>query len=85
MVFFGLELFRLRSFDGKPGLWQLYLNLRSSSQLVSYFFPIIFAIPLFGNYLAREWLWYFSPSLSYVGQGLSLSHSLELHWNFYIS
>jgi hypothetical protein len=29
----------------------------------------VFAIPLFGVYLAREWLWYFTPSLSYVGQG----------------
>lgn len=30
---------------------------------------MVFNIPLFGVYLAREWLWYFSPSLSYVGQG----------------
>lgn len=36
---------------------------------LAYFFPVLFSIPLFGNYLAREWLWYFTPSLSYVGQG----------------
>ena len=38
-------------------------------QLSAYFCPVIFTIPLFGNYLARNWLWYFTPSLSYVGQG----------------
>lgn len=31
---------------------------------------MIFAIPLFGSYLAKEWLWFFTPSLSYVGQGI---------------
>lgn len=44
----------------------------TSVKLASYFFPALFAIPLFGTYLAEEWLWYFSPSLSYVGQGKSL-------------
>ncbi|EIW84353.1 OPT oligopeptide transporter [Coniophora puteana RWD-64-598 SS2] len=38
--------------------------------LLAYFFPVIFAIPIFGTYLAREWLWTFTPSLSYVGQGM---------------
>jgi hypothetical protein len=47
-------------------------------KLLAYFFPVMFAIPLFGNYLAREWLWYFTPSLSYVGQGSPvLFHSLS--------
>lgn len=38
-------------------------------QLAAYFFPVVFSIPLFGNYLASEWLWTFTPSLSYIGQG----------------
>ena len=38
-------------------------------QLVSYFFPVVFAIPIFGTYVAQHWLWTFTPSLSYVGQG----------------
>lgn len=38
-------------------------------QLFSYFFPFIYAIPIFGVHMARDWLWVFSPSLSYVGQG----------------
>jgi hypothetical protein len=37
--------------------------------LAAYFFPVLFAIPLFGQHLAKEWLWTFTPSLSYVGQG----------------
>jgi hypothetical protein len=37
--------------------------------LFAYFFPAIFSIPLFGTYLARQWLWTFTPSLAYVGQG----------------
>lgn len=37
--------------------------------LAAYFFPVIFAIPLFGARLAQDWMWVFSPSLSYVGQG----------------
>jgi hypothetical protein len=38
--------------------------------LCAYFFPVLFAIPLFGQHLAKEWLWTFTPSLSYVGQGI---------------
>jgi hypothetical protein len=41
-----------------------------TGQISAYFFPVLFAIPLFGNYLAREWAWSFTPSLSYVGQGI---------------
>lgn len=37
---------------------------------MAHFFPVIFALPLFGGYLARHWLWTFTPSLSYVGQGV---------------
>ncbi|KAL4260909.1 oligopeptide OPT transporter family protein [Pleurotus pulmonarius] len=49
--------------------------------LSAYFFPIIFAIPLFGNYLAREWLWTFTPSLSYVGQGIIMGFPTTLSMN----
>lgn len=42
---------------------------RISLQFVAYFFPVIFAIPVLGDHIARKWLWFFSPSLSYVGQG----------------
>ncbi|KAJ7126931.1 oligopeptide transporter [Mycena epipterygia] len=56
--------------------------------LIAYFFPAIFSIPLFGTYLARQWLWTFTPSLAYVGQGiimgfpttLSMSLGMVLGW-----
>ncbi|RDB26268.1 hypothetical protein Hypma_006613 [Hypsizygus marmoreus] len=49
--------------------------------LFAYFFPVTFSIPLFGNYLAREWLWYFTPSLSYVGQGIIMGLPTTLSMN----
>ncbi|PVF95675.1 OPT superfamily oligopeptide transporter [Serendipita vermifera] len=49
--------------------------------VLSHFFPVIFAIPLFGVYLAREWLWYFTPSLSYVGQGVIMGFSTTVSMN----
>ncbi|KAJ3757415.1 OPT oligopeptide transporter protein-domain-containing protein [Lentinula raphanica] len=49
--------------------------------LAAYFFPVIFAIPLFGTYLAREWAWYFTPSLSYVGQGIIMGFPTTLSMN----
>lgn len=44
---------------------------RKRIQLLAYFFPALFSIPVFGQYLAREWLWTFTPSLSYIGQGVN--------------
>ncbi|KAI9491800.1 OPT oligopeptide transporter protein-domain-containing protein [Zychaea mexicana] len=50
-------------------------SLSSAYTLLSYFFPIIYALPLF-NWLSfnlidfAKWEWYFAPSLSYVGQGI---------------
>ncbi|KAF9003994.1 oligonucleotide transporter [Cyathus striatus] len=49
--------------------------------LASYFFPVIFAVPLFGQYLAKEWLWYFTPSLSYIGQGVIMGFPTTLSMN----
>lgn len=42
---------------------------------------MLFAIPLFGTHLAREWLWSFSPSLSYVGQGIIMGFPIALSMN----
>ncbi|KAF8806996.1 OPT superfamily oligopeptide transporter [Phlegmacium glaucopus] len=49
--------------------------------LSAYFFPVLFAIPVFGNYLAQNWLWYFTPSLSYVGQGIIMGFPTTLSMN----
>lgn len=47
--------------------------LLSRPQLLSFAFPVVYAIPLFdifGPHLAHDWLWWFSPSFSYIGQGI---------------
>ncbi|GAA5815109.1 hypothetical protein MFLAVUS_008615 [Mucor flavus] len=50
-------------------------SLSSVYTLLSYFFPIIYALPVFNwvtlNYVDfKAWEWYFTPSLSYIGQGI---------------
>ncbi|THH30332.1 hypothetical protein EUX98_g3842 [Antrodiella citrinella] len=49
--------------------------------LAAYFYPVIFSIPLFGTYLAKEWLWTFTPSLSYIGQGIIMGFPTTLSMN----
>ncbi|KAI8364695.1 OPT oligopeptide transporter protein-domain-containing protein [Radiomyces spectabilis] len=50
-------------------------SLSSLYTLLSYFFPVISALPIF-NWIVfdtidfRSWEWYFTPSLSYMGQGI---------------
>ena len=66
--------------EGWNGLfWSVAVS--SILALSAYFFPLVFAIPLFGQYLAGEWLWYFSPSLSYVGQGMIMGFPTALSMN----
>ncbi|KIJ66877.1 hypothetical protein HYDPIDRAFT_85633, partial [Hydnomerulius pinastri MD-312] len=60
----------------------IYSFLASGAMtLAAYFFPVIFSVPLFGRYLAREWLWSFTPSLSYVGQGIIMGFPTTLSMN----
>lgn len=58
--------------------WRALLVSFSVSSLytvTTYFFPIAYALPIF-NWLSlgfidfKAWDWYFTPSLSYVGQGI---------------
>ncbi|KAF8674098.1 oligopeptide transporter [Rhizoctonia solani] len=61
--------------------WKILGSSFAASALLTlsaYFFPVVFNIPLFGVYLAREWLWYFSPSFSYVGQGIIMGFPTTL-------
>ncbi|KAL1708200.1 OPT oligopeptide transporter protein-domain-containing protein [Schizophyllum commune] len=53
----------------------------SALTLFAYFFPVTFALPLFGTALASKWLWYFTPSLSYVGQGIIMGFPTTLSMN----
>jgi uncharacterized oligopeptide transporter (OPT) family protein len=47
--------------------------------IVSYFFPILRNIPVFGSTAAAGWLWAFNPSLAYVGQGVIMGPTTTLH------
>ncbi|GAA5830912.1 hypothetical protein JCM5353_002648 [Sporobolomyces roseus] len=44
----------------------------ASYTLLSFAFPVIYAIPIFdiGFHAAHDWLWWFTPSTSYIGQGI---------------
>ncbi|EIE87658.1 hypothetical protein RO3G_12369 [Rhizopus delemar RA 99-880] len=50
-------------------------SLSSIYTLLTYFFPVVNALPIF-NWLTfnlidfRAWEWYFTPSFSYIGQGI---------------
>ncbi|KAF8339863.1 OPT oligopeptide transporter [Cantharellus anzutake] len=52
-----------------------------SLTLFAYFFPFVLSIPIFGTHLATKWLWVFSPSLSYVGQGIIMGFPTTLSMN----
>lgn len=62
-----------------PLIWSFAAS--SVLTITAYFFPVLFAFPLFGTYLAREWAWSFSPSLSYVGQGIIMGFPTTLSMN----
>ncbi|KDR76294.1 hypothetical protein GALMADRAFT_473281 [Galerina marginata CBS 339.88] len=72
-----------RQFAEREGWQDLIWSFSASGALTlcAYFFPVLFAIPTFGNYLAKEWLWYFTPSLSYVGQGIIMGFPTTLSMN----
>ncbi|WWC91243.1 uncharacterized protein L201_006186 [Kwoniella dendrophila CBS 6074] len=72
------------------GWWALGWSFFASGSLtvLSFLFPVIFAIPIFdvfslpfGTSLAANWLWWFTPSLSYVGQGIIMGFPVTLSMN----
>ena len=46
---------------------------------VTYFFPVLRNIPIFGSAAATTWLWTLNPSLAYVGQGVIMGSATTLH------
>lgn len=46
---------------------------------LTYFFPILRELPIFGATAASTWLWTFNPSLAYVGQGIIMGPATTLH------
>ncbi|KAI5456268.1 OPT oligopeptide transporter protein-domain-containing protein [Mariannaea sp. PMI_226] len=47
--------------------------------LLTYFFPVLRNLPVFGPVAAHTWLWTFNPSLAYVGQGIIMGTETTLH------
>lgn len=69
------EISHSSSWSLKLGALAASFSLSSAYTLASYFFPIIYALPVFNwmtlNYVDfKAWEWYFTPSLSYIGQGI---------------
>ncbi|KAI1210665.1 OPT superfamily oligopeptide transporter [Annulohypoxylon truncatum] len=47
--------------------------------LLTYFFPILRNLPIFGTVAADTWLWTLNPSFAYVGQGIIMGPSTTIH------
>lgn len=50
--------------------------------LVSFFFPIIRDLPVFGTAAASTWLWTLNPSPAYIGQGIIMGPETTMHMLF---
>lgn len=47
--------------------------------IMTYFFPILRNLPIFGTAAAHAWLWTLNPSFAYVGQGIIMGAETTLH------
>ncbi|WVO22640.1 uncharacterized protein IAS62_003970 [Cryptococcus decagattii] len=72
------------------GWWALGASFVASGSLtvLSFLFPILFSIPAFdvlslpfGSSLAASWMWWFTPSLSYIGQGIIMGFPVTVSMN----
>ncbi|CCH40573.1 putative metal-nicotianamine transporter [Wickerhamomyces ciferrii] len=45
-------------------------SISSLYTITSYFIPILRNLPIFGSFLANDYLWTFQPSPAYIGQGI---------------
>lgn len=60
----------------------------ANRQLLSFALPVTFALPIFdilsapfGTSLAASWMWWFTPSLSYIGQGIIMGLPVTVSMN----
>jgi OPT family oligopeptide transporter len=47
--------------------------------VLTYFFPMLRNLPVFGRWAAESWLWTLNPSLAYVGQGIIMGPETTAH------
>lgn len=67
------------SWQSKVRLLIISFAISGIYTLATYFFPILRNLPVFGSYLAGNWLWTLNPSLAYVGQGIIMGPSTTTH------
>ncbi|PWW74581.1 OPT superfamily oligopeptide transporter [Tuber magnatum] len=67
------------SWRQKTGLLVYSFALSGTYTFISYFFPILRDLPIFGSAAASTWLWTLNPSPAYVGQGMIMGTSTTLH------
>lgn len=60
-------------------LMLLCFSISGLFTLLTYFFPVLRRIPIFGLTAASTWLWDFNPSLASVGQGVIMGPTTTLH------
>ncbi|KAL1407604.1 OPT superfamily [Vanrija albida] len=72
------------------GWWALVWSFLASAAVtfLSFLFPVTFALPVFdvlglpfGTSLAANWMWWFTPSLSYIGQGIIMGFPVTVAMN----
>ncbi|GAA5864934.1 hypothetical protein JCM3774_003914 [Rhodotorula dairenensis] len=71
---------------GRKAWRSLLLSFAASASytLLSLAMPVIYAVPIFDIFFRRaahDWLWWFTPSFSYVGQGIIMGPETVLSMN----
>ncbi|BGP56365.1 OPT super [Rhodotorula sphaerocarpa] len=67
--------------------WQSLLvsfSVSATYTLLSLAMPVIYAVPVFDLFIRRaahDWLWWFTPSFSYIGQGIIMGSETVLSMN----
>lgn len=57
----------------------LCFSVSGVATILTYFFPVLRNIPIFGTTIANTWLWTLNPSLAYVGQGIIMGTETTMH------
>ncbi|KAG0137977.1 OPT oligopeptide transporter protein-domain-containing protein [Tuber indicum] len=73
------EAERKESWGQKTRLLVYSFALSGTYTFISYFFPILRDLPIFGSAAASTWLWTLNPSPAYVGQGIIMGTGTTLH------
>ncbi|KAH8921557.1 OPT superfamily oligopeptide transporter [Atractiella rhizophila] len=76
-----------KKFDN--GAWRKLVGsflISAGYSIVTFMFPVLYAIPIFdflagGLPLAAKWSWWFTPSFSYVGQGIIMGFETTVAMN----